>query len=254
MIISLTTIPSRIEHTQNTIDSLSNQGVPIHLWLPKYVAKTDSHFTENDIPAWMDKYQNLNIEFVEDYGSITKLLPALLNNVSDEIITVDDDCLYPEHFVETLANWYEKFNKQKCICYRGKVLVSKKYNHSFSFRNVKRPTVVDIITGVYGVMYNKSWFNTDTLIEDSSHFKGNDDIIISGNLAKNNIERVAVPFWGDETVIDEDETSTIDSLWWGQNKHTNMNDKALEHMKMVKLQNTYWGRLLKFNPLLKPSK
>lgn len=255
MILSFTTIPTRIGLIKPTVESLKNQGVPIYLWLPKYVAKIDASFTESDVPAWVDSFSNLNISFVDDYGSITKVLPAIEQNIDTEVITVDDDCIYPPHFVENLSKWYETFQEDKCICHRGRHLISPVYKQAMSFRNVKRPVLIDIVMGVYGVLYKTSWFDAEQLKKDAQKFPGNDDIVLSGNLRKQGIETVVVPFHPGETVEADTDASEVDALWWGGNKHSQKNNNAVKYMEMYNFWNSLPGRILTCNnPFLHPGK
>lgn len=252
MIISLTTIPSRIEHLEPTIDSLLKQGYPVYLWLPEFVERLNEGVCEKDIPDNLRKKENLHITIVKDYGSITKLLPAVENKVDDLIITADDDCIYPEGFANSLKEWYEKFNGKKAICYRGKVVTGPVYKYSISISKVKRPTVCDIITGVHGVIYNRKWFDVDEMKKLSKRFPGNDDITISGMLEKTKIQKIVVPYPNESLVQERSAVKRVDSLWWGNNKKGLQNNLALKEMGMTGFLKTIWGRILVFrNPFLK---
>ncbi len=124
-----------------------------------------------------------------------------------------------------------------------------------SLRNVKSPRVVDIVTGVYGVLYNSEWFDVDTIAEEAKLFPGNDDIVISGHLRDRGIQRVAVPFHEDETVTEQNEVKRIDSLWWSKNKHSQLNDNALKQFGFANITSSYLFKLLTFNnPFLRPRK
>ena len=255
-IISLTTIPSRINLIEDTINSLLAQKVPVYLWIPHYTAKTDTHYTLEQLPEWLTNRENLTVTLVDDLGSITKLIPALSLTDASTIITVDDDCIYPPHFVETLQNGMKHYHYQKALCFRGKVLFTPYYRQAFSFRNVKKPRVVDIVTGVYGVAYQREWFIKDELIEMSKDFPGNDDIVISAYLDHHKIERLAIPFFKGETVIEDEGTKRVDSLWWsGNKKHRSKNDEAIKALGLGKFSKIFIGRLLLWhNPFLRPTK
>lgn len=256
MVISLTTIPSRISLIEATIDSLVAQELPIYVWIPAYTKKTDTAFTQEDIPEWLLDKNGVTVTIIpEDYGSISKLIPALENEVGDTIITVDDDCLYPANFAQELKKWMETYHNQKCLCYRGKVLTTANYRASISLRNVTKPRIVDIVTGVYGVLYKRDWFDVNELKELCKAYPGNDDIVISGYLDKKNIERVAIPFAPGETVREHRKVQKIDALWWSGNKHNDQNNAAIKAMGLARFSRTIFGRILLLrNPFLIPSK
>ena len=228
----------------------------MYLWIPHYTAKTDTHYTLEQLPEWLQDRDALTVTLVEDLGSITKLIPALsLPNVST-VITVDDDCIYPPHFVTTLEQGMEHFNNTKALCFRGKVLFTPYYRQAFSFRNVKKPRVVDIVTGVYGVAYKASWFDISKLTAMSKDFPGNDDIVISAYLDQRGIERLAIPFALGETVTEDEGTKKVDSLWWsGNKKHRSKNDEAIKALGLGKFSKIFIGRVLLLkNPFLIPTK
>ena len=106
-VISLTTIPDRINSIGACIRSLASQGLPVYLWAVDKIARSDTRL--GDFPAFLDKYK-VKVEVVPDYGPITKLLPAL-RLVADIIITADDDCLYGKGWAKGLLHWSEKLPK-----------------------------------------------------------------------------------------------------------------------------------------------
>jgi hypothetical protein len=123
-----------------------------------------------------------------------------------------------------------------------------------SFRNVSRPRAVDIVLGVYGVLYRASWFDVGQLKHDAALFPGNDDIILSAALQKKGVERVVVPFAHGETVQAQTQASAVDALWWGDNKHSRKNDNAVRSMGLYRFWSSLPGRILTMrNPLLHPS-
>lgn len=252
MIISLTTIPSRIKHLEPTIDSLLSQGYPVYLWLPEFVERLNEGVCEDDIPDYLKNKKNLHVKIVKDFGSITKLLPAIEMSVDDLIITADDDCIYPAGFADTLKEWYERFDGKYALCYRGKVVTGPIYKYSISISKVKKPTVCDIVTGVHGVIYNRNWFKAETIKDLSRKFPGNDDIVISGLLEKQKIKKIVVPYPKGILVKERSAVKRVDSLWWGNNKKGLQNDLALKEMGMSGFLKTIWGRILFLrNPFLK---
>lgn len=110
VIVSLTTIPKRLEHVHIVIANICKQTrLPTYvcLYLPTHFSRTGEPYV---IP---DSLQQLEIELggrfqihvvKEDKGPITKIAYALqtFRDPNDVIISVDDDILYHDHFVEEL--------------------------------------------------------------------------------------------------------------------------------------------------------
>jgi len=101
VVISLTTIPSRLSKIIPTIHSLLDQtiSVPIHLFLPRRAkCEPDVQYT---IPKGLDKLITIHVED-SDSGPSMKFLPAMKHLVNTTIIVVDDDVIYPRKLVEQL--------------------------------------------------------------------------------------------------------------------------------------------------------
>lgn len=102
IIISLTTIPVRIEHIENTIKSILYQKR-----LPKKILlnipyKSFRGGEEYIIPAWLQNLKSLDIVRVEeDFGPATKFIPSLESQEKDQpILVLDDDHLYPKNYIQ----------------------------------------------------------------------------------------------------------------------------------------------------------
>ena len=156
MIISLTTLPSRLPHIEAGIKSLKKQGFPIYLWIPKYVKRLDQKFS-GEIPEFL---KDINYEIVEDRGSITKLLGGL-EIANDFLITADDDVIYPKNWAKNLINYYDSLTQKGACCYRGREFKGKKMT---SYRNTrlvekhKEVRKVNIVCGTWGALYHKDMF------------------------------------------------------------------------------------------------
>ena len=108
VIISLTTLPKRIEKCKYTIVSILNQTRKvdqINLYIPTETKKGEKYI----IPLWMKDLQKnfniFNIKIVEkDYGPSTKIIPALIEYEKKDIfiIYLDDDMIYHPDTIETL--------------------------------------------------------------------------------------------------------------------------------------------------------
>ena len=136
-IISLTTIPNRLKHIKPILMSLLDSSVrveEIRLNIPYKSCKGIKYV----IPKWLTKLKFVKIYRTEkDWGPATKLLPTLLdcfrgkykNGVNTKIIVVDDDVIYGYYMVETINDYFEKYNHpQKRMADSNEYNYPQKYN------------------------------------------------------------------------------------------------------------------------------
>jgi len=183
-VISLTTIPSRIERIGPALASLVAQGLPVYLWAVEKIARSPVKLGR--VPA----FPGVHVEVVEDRGPITKLLPAFERGF-DTVIVCDDDHTYGPRWARGLLAWAEKY-PDAAVGYRGRVFgEDRRYNGS----RVVTATVdeVDLFTNVSGALYKRSFFD-DSIFEEWKQWPMNDDIVICGHLRKRGIKRMVVPF------------------------------------------------------------
>ncbi len=105
IIVSLTTIPSRISEIEPTLKSLLAQKwtpAKIHLYLPKFSQRENTVY---QIPESLHSLKNLAIiEPDTDWGPATKFIPAIENLAPNQkILVVDDDNIYPDTYVQEFA-------------------------------------------------------------------------------------------------------------------------------------------------------
>tara|TARA_B110000977_G_C11072877_1_gene490188 strand:- start:759 stop:1601 length:843 start_codon:yes stop_codon:yes gene_type:complete len=244
LIISLTTIPHRISTLNQVIDSiLRNTHLPNLIVLNLNVK--DFPNKENDLPENLNRFLSKEIFEInwcnEDRKSYEKLLPTLENyGFDNDIITIDDDVIYPTNFISTFIN---SKSKNLILCYRarevrihrGKFLpynTSRKIYHHPSLK----PDFSYLFTGVGGVFYPANSLNHDVLNYQliSDYFCHQDDIwfwinsISNGNKVKviglDNKPMTKKDF--KENFIDIASANTI-SLW-SQNKD-GANNEALSN-------------------------
>jgi len=162
-IISLTSYGKRIANTAPyAIITLLYQSVQpdkIILWL--------GHNDKENIPKILKTLtkKGLEIRFCEDIKSYTKLIYALNEFPSDNIIIADDDIFYPKHWLEQMTTLHEKY-PQKIICHRahgiktdgrGKPLAYNEWDKcikpSLYFHNKSHKPECVFPTGVGGILY-----------------------------------------------------------------------------------------------------
>jgi len=229
VIISLTTIPSRMEHLYPCLRSIIGiKGVDeIVLVLPMESKReprpdgSDPYRVPKDIHELIIKHKITILRSKKDLGPATKLIPVLKREMDKKlplekenlIITLDDDKFYQSDTVTDLLKCWEK--NKKCVCARkgGKIVFTAgkrrhpNYQQSIKFgfiyeepcrgADFKRPSIIHVVYGTGGVLYRPSFFNDEIFdyeVKDApkeAFFV--DDVWISGHLAKRRITSLIAP-------------------------------------------------------------
>lgn len=240
IIVSLTTIPSRLPFLQCTIDSIWRQSLPpdeVHLFLPRNYKR--SNLGKIDVSLIPD---NCTVNFIDsDYGPATKILPCA-DSFSDSdvsIIYCDDDRVYDYYWIERLYSKSLSFPRSVIaeevlpLYNRFYGLYSKvfplryRFFRIISYRKWPFESKVSnsfIVQGFGGVLVHPSFFPSWTFDVPDCLFAV-DDIWLSAVYAKQNIPIVCSSS-GDSlsspVLIDNlDVGSAVDSL-----KASTFNDKS----------------------------
>ena len=119
VIISLTTIPSRIGLIGNTLKSLMRQSrapASIVLNVPRWSRRERCSY---EVPAELERLNAVEITGCDDWGPATKLIPTILNSeISQPIIVVDDDRIYPPNLVADLED-ASHLHPGVALCFSG---------------------------------------------------------------------------------------------------------------------------------------
>ncbi len=172
LIVSLTTYSKRIYQVHLVIETLMEQTLKpnrIVLWLD------ENEFTYDELPFQLLAFEEkgLEISFCKNLRSYKKLIPTLQKYPKANIITVDDDILYPEDLVERLYSAYK--NAPKNIWYtrghrikmNGEVIAPYR---SWDFeQEFKDMSPLNFPTGCGGILYpidslDKEVFNEDAFM------------------------------------------------------------------------------------------
>ncbi len=201
VIVSFTTVPSRIQQIKPTIISLLNQTVrptQIELNLAKSPQKNDIDW---DVPAWLSNLQAVKIIWLEhDYGPASKYIPTLLRHKKDNplVVIVDDDMIYSKSLVQRFVDADNHSGERIVFCSNGHPIT---HDHIFfsdiSDKAIKQGTRrVAIIEGCGGYCIRPQFFDLDALINYSDLPNGAirmDDIWISGHLSRQKIKKLQIP-------------------------------------------------------------
>ena len=161
VIISLTTSPSRLKLLEPVIQSMLKQDYPverIELNIPlKYKNKE-----EYVIPEFLSKYPNVHLYRPErDIGPATKVVPTIMRYFKEPnvyIVSIDDDHYYPKKIVSTLLKGIPLYG-EKNIYSIGGINMYVGANKTLNSVNVYKTAAVDVLEGVFGVLYNPRLFD-----------------------------------------------------------------------------------------------
>ena len=167
LIVSLTTYNRRIDDVHLVIESIAQQTVKpnqLILWLD------EDEFTLETIPLILQRQieRGLEVRFCPNYKSYKKLIPTLKLFPQANIITVDDDILYPHDMIEILLKEHSNFPN----CILGNRVRQLRYNRKNELLRYKYwpyiksdigPSSAVIAIGVGGVFYPANSLHKDVL-------------------------------------------------------------------------------------------
>ncbi len=198
-VITMTSIPERLEYLRPVLNSLLDQTVKVDeiaLNLPMVSRKGVKY----EIPPWLEKLHTLQGSPIkihripEDIGPGSKILPTLCREkTSTLVIAVDDDNIYSSKMVEGLVNEYYKHGKICAITNYGMVMKPGlrfpfKYNRAMKIFSGSRE--VDFVQGCTGFLLNP-WMLPKEALDIKNGPKEAltvDDIWVSGWLHKNKVK------------------------------------------------------------------
>lgn len=170
--ITLTTISERLDKIWPVIDSLHRQSLLPHeiiLNISEDAYLLDKGIDKNDhrIMA-LTKFPLLRINWTRNTGPYRKILPFMESHFAsgatkDKLfITVDDDTLYPNYFVETLYNKY--LTTDSIVAFRGRriTLTNQSINSYTEWElGISTACMNNLPTGKDGIIYNTKFFTKD---------------------------------------------------------------------------------------------
>jgi hypothetical protein len=172
IIVSLTTISSRLRHIHLVIESLLAQDFQsgtfvIRLNLSKEAYLLDdgcSELTRELLLLSKNNNDRFFIDYEENTGPYRKLIPVLnevykkahADFVNTLIVTADDDTYYPSWWLQKLYNYYQK---HQCIVgFRGRSMVFKNQQpisyKKWSKNITENPSLLNVATGKDGILYS----------------------------------------------------------------------------------------------------
>jgi len=240
VVVSFTTIPSRIAVMEPCIKSLINQTIApssIVLWLcqDEYFGK--NAISKDSVPEYVLDYEKkglVTIKWTKNIGPFTKLIPALSEFPDKKIVTADDDTIYPRNWLKELINVSDK-NPGVIVCHRGAEMLLSDDGSALDSYN-SWPEFTSIVSGMNlfptgkdGVLYPPSSFSNEVFNEAT--FKKltpfNDDIWFKSMSLINDVSCIKVKaIHGDYKIIIGSDLVELQN----QNVAQNMNDGYLSNV------------------------
>ena len=203
VIVSLSTVPDRINNLAPTIRSLLKQTRPpdeIVLAIPEFSVRERRHYV---VPKYISRLPRVRIlRCRQDWGPATKFIAAIQDELAAGrqntlIMVVDDDRVYPRNALETYLHYSEQL-PDAALCFRGAAMPSTlDWDDAKMIRasDLREPRAVAVITGcgsylVQPKFFDESLWHYSVAPQVAFHI---DDIWISGCLSRRGVKRYVVP-------------------------------------------------------------
>ena len=203
VIVSLSTVPDRINNLRPTIRSLLEQTHPpdeIVLAIPQFSIREQRPYV---VPKYISRLPRVRVlRCPEDWGPATKFIGAIQDELAAGrentlIMVVDDDRVYPRDALETYLYYSEQL-PNAALCFRGAAMPSSlDWDDAKMIRAsaLRQPQPVAVITGCGSYLIQPRFF--DESLWDYSRAPSVafyiDDIWISAWLSRGGVKRYVVP-------------------------------------------------------------
>jgi hypothetical protein len=235
IILSLTTIKSRVKNLPKILTSILNKNIlqyTIHIFYSNSKNIYDEGCSDNDLFDLM-KFINKNNDENKDVkiflsetvniGPYRKLIPALKLYKDNIIITIDDDEIFENNIVDCFVETYQK---HKCIiCSIGRIIDIgnwKNMNDTINYYEkifvTDKPYMNILPEGYGGILYHSNMFDDEFIKFDFNSLDNvtikNDDIFFRYYTYNKNIPIYATPIY-QSNIYNIDQTNTL----FTSNKH-----------------------------------
>src|SRR5438046_6786783 len=167
VIVSLSTVPDRINNLRPTIQSLLKQTRPpdeIVLAIPEFSVREQRSYV---VPKYISRLPRVRVlHCAEDWGPATKFIGAIQDELAagrenSLIMVVDDDRLYPRDALETYLYYSEQL-PNAALCFRGAAMPSTLDwdNAKMIYaKDLREPRPVAVITGCGSYLIQPRFFD-----------------------------------------------------------------------------------------------
>ena len=182
VIVTLTTIPSRLPYIEDTLKSLLRQTrlpAGIRLYVPAFSARENRPY---EIPQRLRQLASVTIHACSDLGPATKFIPALTSLPPDQLVlAVDDDRIYPPNLVADLeaaarartdaAYGFSGWIAPKDLIDKPTTVIANLLERPpvpIYAQRQRRPRPVDVLQGTGGYLIRPRFFALDRLVDYSA--------------------------------------------------------------------------------------
>lgn len=179
LIVSLTTIPRRIDTVWIVVESILRQSYKpdkVILWL------AEDEFAGVKLPRRLLKQQEkgLTVRYCKNLRSYKKFYYTMLENPDAYVVTVDDDTIYAENMLKVMVKTYVE-NPKCVICNRSHIIKMKNgktapYKQWLHYENrwvngeMQEPSHAYFFTGCGGVLF-PAWVLDRRLFDKDAFMK-----------------------------------------------------------------------------------
>lgn len=170
VVLSMSTLPSRISHVPSQLQFLREQTRPadaVYVAVPYFSTREQRPY---EVPAALQEGDIILLRSKVDWGPATKLIPVLAveTHPTTLIITVDDDVQYPSTLVAELVAGANR-HPDSAVGLRGYRL-NGTHHGTFVYVDSADSAVdvsVDVLGGLTGAAYRSGFFDVRRLIDYS---------------------------------------------------------------------------------------
>lgn len=239
VIVTLTSLPSRVGLLRPVLASLLDQTVPpsrVVLALPAFSQREQAAYR---LPAFLDHPCVEVLPCERDWGPATKLIPSWQRAGPDSLLlALDDDNIYPRDLIERLLHWHQRMPAAALGLRGWSVGAALDFNrariHYGTGQRELRP--VDILTGTWGFLVRRDFFD-EALLDYSGYPEEAfwvDDVWFSGHLARRGVPR---------RVISSCHAPLPTRANWVNDLARNVNDGGQQDNRVLAAFAPYWERL-----------
>lgn len=203
VVITLSTIPTRIDAIEPCLCSLLDQDYPefrVVLNLPEICLRDGEVYRQ---PPWMSRllddqshFQTRRVD--EDYGPITKLVPTLQAGWNSLVAVCDDDHVYGPHWLATLVSAQRALSSSAVVGFSG--IVTGERGGLLKYVRVSSPQPVLFTQGYTGYLFDVSVLGGADLLDAAKRIwkidplaRFVDDVVVGAFFDELGMPRFAVP-------------------------------------------------------------
>lgn len=220
LIVTLTSIPSRMEYLHIALHSLLTQTVKVDrvvLSLPhESIREKTGYVLSKEVQSLVDSGR-VELLRCKDYGPATKLLGVLEQEMGKKesiepfIFFFDDDRAYHSNAVEILLR-SGLLDRGHAACRMGSIIYQNPWGEErICSANIRKPEQVDILLGYSGVAVRPSHFDERVFKHEVKDSFFVDDIHLSGNLRRNGVKLFVPPAPPTKWQIDAGEAGFLET-------------------------------------------